>query len=143
MNTSISIIEFQVQGAGNVKIDPNSFQNISKNPLKHFTFRQKFIRICIPELKKPQPVITHHLVLGSMSILPKKSVDYFIDRFKCTIKDKSLKTLISSLLTNINKLFEENLPLAVSFALNAKIKQVMHTIKPSPIGNKRLTTPAT
>ena len=45
--------------------------------------------------------------------------------------------------TLIDKLFIENLPLAVLFALNAKIKQIMHTIMPSAIGNKRLTTPAT
>ena len=44
--------------------------------------------------------------------------------------------------TLIDKLFIENLPLAVLFAPNTKIKQVMHTIKPSPIGNKRLAKPA-
>ena len=45
-----------------VKMSPNfvgstSFQNISKNPLEHFTFRKKFIGFCIPEHETTQLVL--------------------------------------------------------------------------------------
>ena len=33
------------------------FQNISKNPLEHITFRQKSVGFCILEGETPQPVL--------------------------------------------------------------------------------------
>ena len=35
----------------------NPFQNISKNLLEHYTYKQTSIGFCIPESETPQPVL--------------------------------------------------------------------------------------
>ena len=46
-----------------VKMSPNfviiPFQKMQKNPLKHFTFRQKSIGFCFPLCEIPQPLLTY------------------------------------------------------------------------------------
>ena len=45
------------------------FQHISKNPLEHFTFRQKSIGFCIPERETPQPVLPQGVMQEVVTLL--------------------------------------------------------------------------